>query len=178
MKRPPFARLKRGTTSSRIRRLVCATAFLVTAAALTAVAPVTAATSQDFHAIFHDVSFQNSCVPPIVFCGSGVIDGFGPAGTVVRVTRNVPIPGTACADVAGVRQMTLDDGGGALVSPFTGTRCPLGDGGHANTVEFTWTIDGTASSGVFAGSSGTGIGRNVTAGNVQVVSLTGTTTLA
>ena len=164
--------------SSHVRRIASTAALLTIAVALIAVAPGAAATSENLHATFHDVSFQNSCVPPIVFCGSGVIDGFGPATTVVRATRNVPIPGTACADVAGVRQMTLDDDSGTLVATFTGTRCPLGNGGHASTVDFTWTIDGGASSGIFAGSAGGGTGVNITAGNVQVVSLAGTITLA
>ena len=155
---------------------VCATLLLV-AVALVAAAPASATTTENFHATFHDVAFQNSCVPPIVFCGSGVIDTFGPATTIVRVTRNVPIPGTNCADVAGLRQMILDDGSGTLVTTFTGTRCPLGEGGHASTVDFTWVTDGTASTGVFAGATGGGTGVNTTAGNVQVVSLAGTITL-
>jgi hypothetical protein len=134
-------------------------------------------TTQGFQATFHDVSFQNSCTPPIVFCGGGVIAGYGPATTIVRVTRNVPISGTACNDVAGIRSMTLDDGSGTFVSTFTGERCPLGDGGHANRVEFDWTADPSASTGVFAGATGTGTGVNTTAGNVQVVSLTGTINL-
>jgi hypothetical protein len=163
---------------SRFRYIVSTRALLVLAVALVAAAPAGATTTENFHATFHDVAFQNGCVPPIVFCGSGDIDGFGPATTVVRVTRNVPIPGTACADVAGVRQMILDNGSGTLVATFTGTRCPLGDGGHASTVEFTWTIDGGASIGIFAGSAGGGNGINTTAGNVQVVSLTGTITVA
>ena len=154
-------------------------AVLCCVAALPLTLAVTAATgaTQSFQATFHDVSFQNSCSPPVVFCGSGVIDGFGPASTVVRVTKNVPIPGTACADVGGIRWMTLDDGSGTFVSTFTGVRCPLGEGGHAFRIEFNWTADGNASSGVFAGASGSGTGVNTTAGNVQVVSLAGTITV-
>jgi hypothetical protein len=38
-------------------------------------------------------------------------------------------------------------------------------------------IDPAKSSGVFAGATGSGTGVNRTAGNVQVVSLTGTITL-
>ena len=156
------------------RYTASAAALLAVAALLVAAVSASAATEQNFHASFHDVSFQDSCVPPIVFCGSGVVDGFGPATTIVRVTHNVPIPGTDCANVAGVRQMILDDDGGTLVATFTGIRCPLGEGGHANTVDFAWTIDGGASTGTFAGSTGGGTGVNTTAGNVQVVSLTGT----
>lgn len=161
-----------------IRGLASTTALFVSAVALVAAAPAAAATSQDFHATFHDVSFQSNCTPPIVFCGSGVIDTFGPATTVVRATRNAPIPGTSCADVGGVRQMILDDGRGTLVATFTGIRCPLGEGGHGFQVEFSWTADANASSGVFAGASGSGTGVNTTAGNIQVVSLAGTITVA
>jgi hypothetical protein len=133
-----------------------------------------ASASAPFHATFYDVSFQNSCSPPIVFCGSGTIAGYGRASTVVRVIRNVPIPGTQCNDVAGIRSITLDDGSGTFVSEFTGERCPLGDGGNAFRVDFDWAADPTASNGVFAGATGAGTGVNTTAGNVQVVTLAGT----
>jgi hypothetical protein len=73
--------------------------------------------------------------------------------------------------------MTLDDGGGTFVSTFTGDRCPLGNGGAGFRVDFAWTADPVASTGVFAGVTGSGTGVNTTAGNVQVVSLSGTTTL-
>jgi hypothetical protein len=161
-----------------IRHIASAAALVATAVALIVAAPTAAATSQQFHATFRDVAFQNDCTPPIVFCGGGVIGTFGSATTIVRVTRNVPIAGTSCADVAGVRQMILDDGSGTLVATFIGIRCPLGEGGHASTVDFTWTIDGAASIGVFAGATGAGTGVNTTAGNVQVASLSGTITLA
>jgi hypothetical protein len=162
--------------NSRLRYIVCATTLPVVAVALVVAGPARAMTTEDFHATFHDVAFQNSCTPPIVFCGSGVVAGYGPATTVVRVTRNVPIPGTSCNDVAGIRSISLDDGSGTFVSTFTGRRCPLGNGGHANRVEFDWIADPNASSGVFALTTGTGTGVNTTAGNVQVVSLTGTIT--
>jgi hypothetical protein len=149
----------------------------LSACALAAVGVASGSTSQAFQATFHDVSFQNTCSPPIVFCGSGGVAGYGPASTVVRVTRNAPIPGTPCNDVAGIRWITLDDGSGTFVSTFTGERCPLGSGGNAFRVDFDWTADPIDSTGVFAGSTGAGTGVNTTAGNVQVVSLTGTITL-
>lgn len=133
-------------------------------------------TTQAFQATFHDVSFQNTCSPPIVFCGSGAVAGYGRASTVVRVTRNVPIAGTSCNDVAGIRWITLDDGSGTFVSTFTGERCPLGNGGNAFRVDFDWSADPSASNGLFAGATGAGTGVNTTAGNVQVVTLTGTIT--
>jgi hypothetical protein len=134
-----------------------------------------AATTQSFHATFHDVAFQNSCSPPIVFCGSGVVGGYGRATTVVRVTSIVPIAGTSCMAVAGTREITLEEGTGTLASSFSGVRCPLGEGGHAFRIQFSYTIAG--GSGVFAGATGSGTGINTTAGNVQVVSLAGTITL-
>jgi hypothetical protein len=147
------------------------------ALALTLAGTAGAATTQTFHATMHDVSFQNSCVPPIVFCGSGAVAGYGRASTMVRVTRNVPIAGTACTDVAGIRWITLDDASGTFVSTFTGERCPLGNGGNGFRVDFDWSADPNASTGVFAGATGSGSGVNTTAGNVQVVSLNGTITL-
>lgn len=155
----------------RLTRIALATLALAVAGT------ASGSTTRAFHASFHDVSFQNACSPPIVFCGSGAIAGYGRATTVVRVTRNVPIAGTACNDVAGIRWMTLDDGSGVFVSTFTGERCPLGTGGHAFRVDFDWTADPTASTGVFAGATGTGTGVNTTAGNTQVVTLAGTITL-
>lgn len=135
-----------------------------------------ASTTTRFHAVFHDVG-GNGCSPPIVFCGNGEVSGIGAATTVVRVTRNVPIEGTPCNDVAGIRRITLDDGSGTLVSTFTGIRCPLGQGGHAFRVDFSWNDDPGASSGFFAGATGSGTGVNTTAGNDQVVTLDGTLTL-
>jgi hypothetical protein len=156
-----------------VRRLVILISLLALPLASSATAG--ASTTQAFHATFHDVAFQNSCSPPIVFCGSGVAAGFGQATTVVRVTSIVPIAGSTCVAVAGTREITLEDGTGALVSSFSGVRCPLGQGGHAFRVEFSYTI--TGGSGVFAGATGSGTGINTTAGNVQVVSLAGTLTL-
>jgi hypothetical protein len=146
-------------------------------AALALATTASASTTQTFQATFHDVSFQNSCSPPIVFCGTGVVAGYGQASTMVRVTRNAPIPGTPCSDVAGIRWISLDDASGSFVSTFMGERCPLGDGGNAFRVDFDWTADASLSTGVFEGATGTGTGVNTTAGNVQVVSLTGTITL-
>jgi hypothetical protein len=153
------------------RLTVVATAVLALAIAGTA-----SGSTQTFQATFHDVGFQNSCSPPIVFCGSGVVTGYGQASIVVRATRNAPIPGSACTDVAGIRWISLDDGTGTFVSTFAGERCPLGDGGAGFRVDFDWTADPDASSGVFAGATGAGTGVNTTAGHVQVVSLTGTIT--
>jgi hypothetical protein len=148
------------------------------AAALTLVSGIAHASSTTgFHAQAHLVDFQNSCTPPIVFCGSGTVAGYGRATMIVRATINAPIPGTDCFAVSGLRWITLDDGSGSLASSFTGTRCPLAEGGHAFRIKFSYTIDATASSGVFAGATGSGTGGNTTAGHMQVVSLSGTITL-
>lgn len=149
----------------------------IAAAALALAGAASGSTTRPFQATFHDVAFQNTCTPPIVFCGSGVLTRYGPASIMVRATRNAPIPGSSCTDVAGMRWISLDDGSGTFVATFTGERCPLGNGGNAFRVDFDWTADPSASTGVFAGANGTGTGVNTTAGNVQVVSLTGTLTL-
>lgn len=149
----------------------------IAAAALALAGVASGSTTQAFQATFHDVAFQNTCSPPIVFCGSGVVAGYGQASIVVRATRNAPIPGSDCTAVAGIRRIDLDDGSGTFVSTFTGERCPLGGGGNAFRVDFDWSADPDASTGVFAGVTGTGSGVNTTAGNVQVVSLTGTVTV-
>jgi hypothetical protein len=152
-------------------------AALVVGAALALVpAAAQASTATGFHAVFHDIG-GNGCTPPLVFCGSGEVSGIGAATTVVRVTLNVPIPGTPCNDVAGIRWITLEDGSGTLVSTFSGTRCPLGQDGHAFRVDFGWTDDPDASSGSFAGATGSGTGVNTTADDIQVVTLAGTLTV-
>jgi hypothetical protein len=65
----------------------------------------------------------------------------------------------------------------ALVSDFTGIRCPLGNGGHAFRVDFDWGDDPGASRGSFAGATGSGTGVNTTADDMQVVTLYGTLTV-
>ena len=130
-----------------------------------------AASTTKFHAVFHD-AFPSSCAPPIVFCGSGSVARYGRATTVVRSTQMpTPIPGTACTRVAGTRSITLDDGSGTLVSSFTGTRCARGRKGHAFTIHFDSVIDPQASSGIFAGATGGGPGRNTTNRNRQMFNL-------
>ena len=117
-----------------------------------------AASTTKFHAVFHD-SFPSNCAPPTVFCGSGSVARYGSATTRVQSTQMpTPIPGTACASVAGRRFITLDDGSGTLVSSFTGTRCPRGRKGHVFKITFNSVIDPNASSGIFAGATGGGPG--------------------
>ena len=135
-----------------------------------------AASTTKFHAVFHD-AFPSDCAPPIVFCGSGSVARYGRATTVVRATRMTPIPGTVCADVAGTRSITLDDGSGTLVSSFTGTRCPRGRKGRVFKISFDSVIDPQASSGIFAGATGGGPGRNTTNRNRQMFLLKWSITL-
>ena len=159
----------RGTASKRFSaRKSTGLVALAAAAALMLVPGIASASSTtSSHAHAHLVNSQNSCTPPIVFCGSGTIDGYGRATMVVRATINAPIPGTDCFSVSGLRWITLDDGSGTLASSFTGTRCPLGEGGHAFRIEFNYTIDPAASTGVFAGATGSGTGVNTTAGTCR-----------
>ena len=168
-----------GTASKRFsaRKSFGLVALAAVAALMLVPGIASAASTTSSHAHAHVVNSQNSCTPPIVFCGSGTIDGYGRATMVVRATINAPIPGTDCFSVSGLRWITLEDGSGTLASSFTGTRCPLGEGGHAFRIELNYTIDPAASTGVFAGATGSGTGVNTTAGNMQVVSLSGTMTL-
>ena len=128
------------------------------------------ASTTKFHAVFHD-TFPSSCAPPTVFCGSGSVARYGRATTVVRATRMAPIPGTRCAEVAGIRTITLDDGSGTLVSSFTGTRCPRGRKGHAFKIQFDSVIDPNASSGIFEGATGGGPGYTTSNRNRQTYRL-------
>ena len=135
-----------------------------------------ASSTTKFHAVFHD-AFPSSCPPPIVFCGSGTVARYGRATTVVRATHMAPIPGTRCAEVAGMRWITLDDGSGTLVSSFTGTRCAVGRSGHTFKIRFNSVIDPAASTGIFAGANGGGKGSNTTNRNRQMFRLRWTITL-
>jgi putative transposase len=67
--------------------------------------------------------------------------------------------------VSGTRAVTLTDGSGSLAMTFSGTRCPLGEGGHAARILFGWTI--VSGTGAFAGATGTGSRINTTAGDVH-----------
>ncbi len=149
---------------------------LVAAALIVVPGSADAASTAKFHAVFHD-AFPSSCPPPIVFCGRGSVARYGRATTVVRATRMAPIPGTRCAEVAGTRSITLDDGSGTLVSSFTGTRCPRGRKGQAFKIDFDSVIDPQASSGIFAGATGGGPGRNTTNRNRQMFRLKWSITL-
>lgn len=148
--------------------LVC-----LAAAATLALVPASAnaADTTKFHAVFHD-SFPSSCAPPTVFCGSGSVARYGRATTVVRSTQMpTPIPGTSCAQVAGIRSITLNDGSGTLVSRFTGTRCPRGRKGHVFKIQFDSVIDPQASSGIFRGATGGGPGSTTSNRNRQTFRL-------
>ena len=131
-----------------------------------------AAPPTTFRATFHDNGSLATCAPGAVFCGRGVLTGFGPATTEVHATSIVPAGD--CLSVSGTRTITLTDGSGSLAMTFSGTRCPLGRGGHAARVLFGWTI--VSGTGAFAGATGSGSGINTTAGarETQVVSMKGT----
>lgn len=135
-----------------------------------------AASTTKFHAVFHD-TFPSGCAPPTVFCGSGSVARYGRATTVVRSRMPTPIPGTACANVAGTRSITLEDGSGVLVSHFTGTRCPRGRKGHAFKIQFDSVIDPQASSGIFADATGGGPGRTTSNRSQQTFRLKWSVTL-
>lgn len=163
------------TRGHRTRATMAVAAAVLTAVTVTALLALVpgsagAADTTKFHAVFHD-TFPSSCAPPTVFCGSGSVARYGSATTVVRAGRPTPIPGTACANVAGTRSITLDDGSGTLVSSFTGTRCPRGRKGHVFKITFDSVIDGQASSGIFAGATGGGPGYTTSNRNRQTYRL-------
>ena len=148
-------------------------ALVALAAATLALVPASAdaANTTQFRAVFHD-AFPSSCAPPTVFCGNGRVARYGRATTIVRTTQMpTPIPGTDCANVAGIRSITLNDGSGTLVSRFTGTRCAHGQKGQAFKIQFTSVIDPEASSGIFKGATGGGLGSNTSKRNRQTYRL-------
>jgi hypothetical protein len=126
-----------------------------------------------------------SC-PAQTFCGPGTLSGFGSGTQLTEFTSFEPIDDTSCADVTIIQTITVS--GGTLVLDESGLFCSPGasdgapaspnDYGHPHTIQLTYTVDGAASTGIFAGAAGSGTESVVLAGDVATSNLSGTISLA
>ena len=126
----------------------------------------------------------NAPCPEQVFCGVGDLAGYGAATISILEEEFGEVEGSPCLAVARVQQIDLLDGEGSLVIGAMGTFCRPGGSedsraspktyGAPGRWQLTWTVDGSASTGVFAGSSGSGVEVMDTDGGVGVWHLGGT----
>src|SRR3954464_11703577 len=132
----------------------------------------------------HEAS--NAPCPPDDFCGVGTLAGYGAATITIEHESFDGIPGSDCIAFTKVEDIALLSGAGVLELSSVGTFCrPGGSGGSRasdrsygspGTWTFTFTVDGGASTGVFAGAAGAGEENMVTAGGVGAWHLSGTLT--
>src|SRR3954453_13973192 len=129
----------------------------------------------------HEAS--NAPCPPDDFCALGRLGGYGAATLTIDHESFDAIPGSDCLAVTKVEDVALLSGAGVLELSSVGTFCrPGGSGGsHASdrsyaspgTWTFPFTVDGGASTGVFAGAVGSGVESMVTAGGGGLWALRG-----
>src|SRR5205823_2712338 len=126
----------------------------------------------------------NAPCPEEVFCGVGDLVGYGPATISIVEEEFGEVEGSPCIAVARVQQIDLLDGQGSLVIDATGTFCRPGEseGSHASPTSYgspgrwrlQFSVDGSASTGVFADASGSGVEVMDTDGGIGVWHLAGT----
>ena len=109
----------------------------------------------------------------LLLTGTGTVQGYGSATEVVGVIQDFTVSpcGTGGADDTAQRRVALN--GGVLVMHEIGMTCVTASGPQASG---SYRIDGKASTGIFAGASGTGhVTVNITA---HIETLSGTLILA
>lgn len=151
---------------------VCAVVLGVLVFAVPAMAQSTINVRATFHEFLGSPTHAPNC-PPGWSCGSGGVTGLG------AVSENVDF-------VTGVRTITFSDGstlvtdesGGVFNYPGqSNNRQPIDAFGHPFNNSLTEVVDGSASTGIFAGASGTLTGQASVAGSTAVVTLSGQITL-
>ena len=85
--------------------------------------------------------------------GTGNVEGYGPATVVLAMSqdRSVQPCGAGSSTNAGIRRVAV--GAGVLVLRSIAYVCQTAAGPQATA---TWTVDGAASTGMFAGAQGSG----------------------
>ena len=139
--------------------------------AVPAMAQSTLTVRATFHEFFGSRTHAPDC-PTNWSCGAGGVSGLG------AVSENVDF-------TTGVRTITFSDGStlvtddtvGANDVPGQSEKQPLNAYGHPGTNALTDVVDGSASTGLFAGASGTLTGQASVAGSMAVVTLSGQITL-
>ena len=93
-------------------------------------------------------------VVQVIVTGTGTVEGYGDATEVVGLTqdRSVTPCGAGSYSDSALRRMTVE--GGVLVLWEAGMTCPTASGLQATA---TYEVDGSSSTGIFAGAGGSGI---------------------
>lgn len=127
---------------------------------------------------------SNAPCPPEVFCGVGSLAGFGQATISILEEGFNEIEGSNCLEVTREEQIELLSGGGSLIIDESGTFCRPGGSGESHATpssyggpgrwDLSFVVDPAASSGVFAGATGTGTEVMDTNGGIGVWHLAGT----
>jgi hypothetical protein len=131
---------------------------------------------------------SNAPCPPDEFCGVGSVAGYGKATITILDETFSEIPDSPCLEVTRVEAIDLLGSSDELVLNEAGTFCPPGGSGdshaggnsygHPGIFRLDYAVDGGASSGIFAGASGSGRERFHSAGGVGVWRVAGELTLA
>jgi hypothetical protein len=109
---------------------------------------------------------SNAPCPAEVFCGVGSVTGYGHATISILEESFSEIEGSGCLEISREEQIDLLSGAGSLVIDGTGTFCRPGGSGESHAspksygapgrFDLVFSVNGAASSGVFAGATGTG----------------------
>jgi len=111
----------------------------------------------------------------LINTGTGNVDGYGSATSVIAVTqdRSVQPCGPGSWTNAGIRRIAVD--AGVLVFRTVAYVCQTATGPK---VSESWTVDGPASTGAFAGARGSGEGSVDLSAPVRITTLSGKLKLA
>jgi hypothetical protein len=169
------------TEEGMVRRLVLVALMVLLGAPAAAQAQALRGTFAVHFPKGHPAS--NAPCPQDVFCGVGRLVAYGAATITIVDEAFEEIPGTSCFTVMRVEQIGLIDGSGSLVIESSGTFCRPGGSGDSNAgpssygapgvFRATFTVVGSASTGVFAGATGSGVEVMQVAGGIGVWRLTG-----
>lgn len=175
---------ERYTKGAVVRRAVSIVGIV--GALLALASPVSALTVQPLHAEFKE-TFGRAATKPCehFICGTGTVQGFGRATSVFDITSFEPIEGTNCADLEGVRVITLVGDGSTLTLEEDGVVCFPGNSffthgsqvSFGNPASFEGTFEVSDGSGVFRRASGSGTSRFTNAGDSGHATLDGTISL-
>jgi hypothetical protein len=130
---------------------------------------------------------SNAPCPADEFCGVGSVVGFGKATITILDESFTEIPGTSCFETTSVEAIDPLSGVGELILDEVGTFCPPGGSGDSNAGPSsyghpgqwrrTYTVNGSESTGVFAGASGSGRADFDSAGGAGTWRIQGSLTL-
>jgi hypothetical protein len=164
-------------------------AVAVAAAAMIVPATASAQTTVPFQGSVYEKTEgkQNTVTCPIqqYYCGSAYVVGYGPA--FWQFNSATPVPTSSdCAKYVGTSTVKLNDGTGVLVLDETEIACQPGTSGttpnfwtdafgHPLYSNGNWTVD-PASSGVFAGMTGSGTDTLRSDGAILKAAWSGTVT--